>query len=416
MKRNAMPNFKLKALVSVLAAISCHSYAGGLYLYEIGTEDVGLANAGAAARAADASVIANNPAGMTRLAGQQTTVAGQALYGDVVYKLDGTGKVPGADPGNIVGWFPGASAFYSHSVDDKLKLGIGMYGNFGLGTQFGEWAGKRLLTDSTLVALTFQPSAAYKIDEHWSVGLGIGINYGLFALKRDALSGAQEVKDHDWASNAKLGLMYSLNEQTRLGLAYTSATKYHFQIDSSAQFTVNLPNPIPGLPDIAVSKTVSLPIAAMVNAPNQVMFSAFHQIDPTWAVMGNLGWQNWSSFSDSSVLAGNRTIPSGDALQDTWHSALGVQYQANSRLRINGGVAYDTSFYKDQNNSSLTMPSGAAWRLGTGAQYALDNKASIGVAFEYITMESSKVPSELFSGGYNKPKMYFLTVNYSHRF
>jgi hypothetical protein len=78
--------------------------------------------------------------------------------------------------------------------------------------------------------------------------------------------------------------------------------------------TVNLANPIPGWPAITVSKTVTLPIAAMVNAPNQV------------------------------------------------------------------------------------------------------NKASIGVAFEYITMESSKVPSELFSGGYNKPKMYFLTVNYSHRF
>jgi long-chain fatty acid transport protein len=417
LSKDAMPNLKLKVLLSLLAAISCHSYAGGLYLYEIGTEDIGLANAGAAARAADASVIANNPAGMTRLAGQQATFAGQALYGDAVYKLDGTGKVPGADPGNVIGWFPAASAFYSHSVDDKLKLGIGMYGNFGLGTEFGEWAGKRLMTDSALLALTFQPSAAYKINEQWSVGMGIGINYGLFSLKRDALSGAKEVKDHDWASNAKLGLMYAMNQQTRLGLAYTSATKYNFQIDSSAQFNLNLPNPIPGLPDISVSKTVSLPVAAMVNTPDQVMFSAFHQIDPTWAVMANLGWQNWSAFGDSSVLAGNRTVPSsGDILQDTWHTALGVQYQANPRLRINGGVAYDSSFYKDQNNTSLTMPSGAAMRLGTGAQYALDAKSSIGAAFEYIAVDSSKVPSELFSGGYDKPKMYFFTVNYSHSF
>jgi long-subunit fatty acid transport protein len=35
--------------------------------YEIGTEDVGLAGAGQAARAQDASTIVTNPAGMTRL-------------------------------------------------------------------------------------------------------------------------------------------------------------------------------------------------------------------------------------------------------------------------------------------------------------------------------------------------------------
>ena len=41
------------------------AHAGGLYLYEVGSPDVGLAGAGYAARADDAATVFTNPAGMT---------------------------------------------------------------------------------------------------------------------------------------------------------------------------------------------------------------------------------------------------------------------------------------------------------------------------------------------------------------
>ena len=43
------------------------AFAGGFFLYELGTPDVGLASAGYAARAQDASTVFTNPAGMTML-------------------------------------------------------------------------------------------------------------------------------------------------------------------------------------------------------------------------------------------------------------------------------------------------------------------------------------------------------------
>ena len=74
----------LKPVVSLIfLGLASQVNAGGLYLYEIGTEDLGLANAGVAARAQDATVVAGNPAGMTRLAGDPLVVGGQMLYGDV---------------------------------------------------------------------------------------------------------------------------------------------------------------------------------------------------------------------------------------------------------------------------------------------------------------------------------------------
>ncbi|WP_095151445.1 OmpP1/FadL family transporter [Pseudomonas sp. Irchel s3b5] len=55
-KTLALPVFTLLALYGQ------HAWAGGIMLYEIGTDNAGLANAGAAARAQGPSTIASNPA------------------------------------------------------------------------------------------------------------------------------------------------------------------------------------------------------------------------------------------------------------------------------------------------------------------------------------------------------------------
>lgn len=402
--------------VITAAVLSANTSASGLYLYEIGTEDVGLAVAGAAARAQDASTIAFNPAGMARLDEDQLTIGAQALYGSVDYQLDGTGTLQGNSPGNVVGWFPGLSTFYSHRVNSRLRLGIGLYGNFGLGLQFGDWAGSQLIKDSALIALTTQPTVAYRFNDQWSLGLGVGLNYGLFSLKRDSTSGEQKLDDHDWAINGKIGVLYEPSPATRFGLAYTSKTDYNYQVSTDITLTYAISNPILGQPDLTFTRTFALPLDGMVDTPQQLMVSLFHQINSDWAILANAGWQDWSAFNDNAIFAANREIPGNNRLQDTWHVALGVQHHVNEDLRLNTGIAYDSSFYKNQSNTSLTMPSGDAWRFGVGAQYQLDKNSSLGTAFEYLQMEKSSVPDILLSGNYDTPKLYFFTANYSYRF
>ena len=64
----------------MILALANVSEAGGLFLTEFGTEDVALASAGWAARAQDASTLYKNPAGMSRLEGNQFQGGLQALY------------------------------------------------------------------------------------------------------------------------------------------------------------------------------------------------------------------------------------------------------------------------------------------------------------------------------------------------
>ena len=395
----------IKPLVSLaLLGLATQANAGGLYLYEIGTEDLGLAGAGVAARAQDATVIAGNPAGMTRLEGDQLVVGGQLLYGDVSYELNNP-RLEG--PGNVVGFLPAASAFYSHSVNNDLKLGIAMYGNFGLSLDFGnDWAGRYLAKKATMMGLTLQPSAGYRLNDAWSVGAGVGINLGIFSLTRDRLFAGDEhtEDDTDIVPNAHLGILFEPSQQTRFGLTWTSEVKYDFNIDASGSLPIT-------------NNTWMLPLSSSVNAPQQVMFSAVQVLNSKWSLLGNVGWQDWSAYSENEVTSGGRTVASKLDLQDTCHGALGTQYQMTTETRVNFGIAYDTSMYVDQNKTSFTMPSGAAWRFGTGVQQQLNKDASFGVAFEYLLSEDSRVAEPaVLAGSYDNPQMYFVSVNYSYRF
>lgn len=107
-----------------------------------------------------------------------------------------------------------------------------MYGNYGLGTDYGNWAGERLIKKSTMVALTMSPSLAWKLNERVSVGGSVNVNYGFLSLTRSVEGDDKTEKDHDWAMSYRLGLLMELTDQTRAGITWNSKTEYDFNIDA----------------------------------------------------------------------------------------------------------------------------------------------------------------------------------------
>ncbi|MCU6668262.1 outer membrane protein transport protein [Enterobacteriaceae bacterium H4N4] len=389
-------------LVCLGLFLSPTSWASGLYFYEIGTEDTGLAGAGQAARAQDASTIVTNPAGMTRLPDHMFTGGLQVMDGDIPYQLDESGR---RSPGNIMNLFPNASGFYAQKLNDDFYAGIGMYGNYGLATDYGNWAGDRLLKKSAMVALTLSPSLAYKLSDKVSLGGSVNVNYGLFSLTRNVDGDDKTEKDHDWAMSYRLGLLMELTDQTRAGLTWNSRTKYDFNIDAKARF--------PNLPNVEYD----LPITAQVQAPQQIMLSLVHDLNKQWSVMGDLGWQDWSQFGSPQISVVGQDLDKTNRLKDTWHTALGVQYRPTEQWRVNAGVAFDSSIYESQSDIALSLPTGDEWRFATGAQYQVTPQSNVGFAVSYLHMQSSRVQSpELLKGSYDNPYLWFASVNYSYQF
>ncbi|AVH19870.1 fatty acid transporter [Enterobacter sp. SGAir0187] len=394
---------KKSTLFSLLAFLSPATQASALYFYEIGTEDTALAGAGQAARAQDASTIVTNPAGMTRLPDHMFTGGLQAMDGDISYHLDDdSGR---KNPGDIMRFFPNASAFYTQKLNDALYAGLGLYGNYGLGIDFGNWAGDRLIKKSTMVAMTLSPSLAYKLSERVSVGGSVNVNYGFLSLTRNVDNEDEKQNDHDWALSYRLGLLMELTDKTRAGISWTSKTDYDFNIDAKARF--------PNLPNVEYE----IPVLAQVRAPQQIMLSLVHDFNKTWSIMGDLGWQDWSQFGSPQVSVAGQDANRKNRLKDSWHTALGLQYRPTELWRINAGVAFDSTVYKSQNDVALSLPTGDEWRFATGAQYQITPQSNIGFAVSYLNMQSSRVQSpEQFKGSYDNPYLWFASLNYSYQF
>ena len=369
--------------------------AGGLIAYEIGTQDVGLASAGYNVRAQDAATVFTNPAGMTRLDGTQVLAAGQIDYSNLEFS-PGAGTSPGlgSDDGGRVfgsdGWFLGGGGFFSYSVSPDLKLGFAMTGNFGAPMKYDDnWVGRYYVQEGTLVGISFVPAIAYKVTKKLSIGGSVSAMNGIFKNKvainnvdPNYGDGQLKLDDNTWGWGVNLGLLYEFTKETRVGFTWNSQVDLDFS--SQAQFS----NLAPGVNTLLTKRgLINSNIDVGITVPQQLMGSIFSQVSDRWAVLGSIGWQQWSKFGQVMFGIDNTLNPTSLTqeldFKDTWHFAAGAQYRFSAPWLLNFGVAYDTDF-QDGSSVSPMLPANSAWRFGVGAENQVSKTFKWGVAAEYF--------------------------------
>jgi long-chain fatty acid transport protein len=101
--------------------------AGGLYVHEFGTPSMGTASAGAQAVATDASTAGHNPAGMTRIEGNQFMLAGGLLYSDVHFDRDPATPVLGSSGGDAGDFAPMLGSYYVRTISERWRFGFASF-------------------------------------------------------------------------------------------------------------------------------------------------------------------------------------------------------------------------------------------------------------------------------------------------
>lgn len=393
--RNKKLIFILAMIFGLFGTTALPAMAGGLIAYEIGTADVGLASSGYNVRAQDASTVFTNPAGMTRLNGAQVLASGQIDYGNTEFSpKTGTSPALGSDDGGRAfgseGWFPGGGGFFSYSVSDDLKLGLAMTGNFGASMSYNDdWVGRYYVKEATLIGISFTPAIAYKVTRKLSIGGGFNAMYGKYkntvAINNNLPrygDGQLKMDDNSWGWGVNLGLMYEFTEGTRLGLTWNSQIDLDF--GSQAEFS----GLAPGVETLLTQRgLINSSINVGITVPQQAMASIFSQLNDRWAVLGSVGWQQWSKFGQVELGIDNTLNPQSLTTEldfkDTWHFAVGAQYKINEPWKLNFGVAYDTGFQEGSTVSPL-LPADSAWRFGVGAENQISKTFLWGIAGEYM--------------------------------
>ncbi len=458
-----------RAVISVTvcfasAAWISNAHAAGFQLFEQSVSGLGTSFASTAA-AEDASTLWWNPAGMSYLSGTNFSLAGHIVKPTAEFENQGSrtflpppNGLPmsggnGGDAGDIA-FIP--NFYLTHGLTDKLTLGVGVNSPFGLTTEYDDgWVGRYHALKSALLVVNINPSIAWKINDAFSIGGGVNLQYakaelssavdfstvclgaaaatpalgplcaasGLTVPGNAARDGKATVDGDNWGYGFNLGFMWQIVPSTRMGVAYRSSVSQDLEGDVEYE---NVPAGFAGVPALnaAFSNTGA---KAGVDLPESISLGVNSQIDERWALMADLTWTRWSRFEELRVQfnSGAPDSVTTENWDDSFRVAVGASYKPADAWTLRAGVAYDQSPVPDEFRTPRIPDQDRTW-LSFGANWKITQNASLDFGYAHIFVKSASINQPAsraenngrgtLQGSYDNPSVDIISVQYNHRF
>jgi len=204
------------------------------------------------------------------------------------------------------------------------------------------------------------------------------------ALFEPGLEGELQIEEaDDFAFSFNLGVLIEPNDKTRFGISYRSEIEYDLE------GKVDIENTPPLFEAIGFTKRsveLELPIPQLVRA------SVYHQLTPTLAIMGDVGWEDWSVMDYLPITgAAGAAISIPISWHDTWHFGVGLEWRAHPRWLLQTGVAYDTSPVRDSHHNRPDFPADRQWRVSCGLVYDWSESIQLGLNYTYVNLGSAPI-------------------------
>lgn len=389
------------AIAIVLAGMSTEVFGAGFAIQEQSASSLGNAFAGGAAIAQDVTTTYFNPAGLTRLPGNQLAAGVHFIRPHLQFTDNGTvdllgQPVFGGDGGDAGSTIPVPDLYYSHRVNSRTVVALGINAPFGLKTEYNAgWVGRYQAIKTELRTVNINPSIGYQVNTHLSLGLGLDAQYAKADLTQavdyagictaETLraggnpagcltlpDGLGSVSGDDWSYGFNLGLLYEVDAATRFGAAYRSSVSH--TLTGNASFT-NAPTMF-----TAQGQFIPTQVHASVKLPDTLSVSAYHHMNARWAVMGDITWTHWSRFQQLAIDYASSQSPSitDENWKNTLRYSIGANYRYDSRWLFRCGVAYDQTPIPDAQHRTPRIPGNNRTWLAVGVHY----KASPAVALD----------------------------------
>ena len=372
--------YQLSSLLAC-ALLPAMTYAGALYFPEMSSaSESSYAGAGMVARANDAGTVFSNPAGMTRFDEAEMMAGGIGVFIPADFDTGANNTVDGSSRGINRRIVPAGSFAYVRPLSDKLKVGVSAHNYFGLALDWDDsWVGRYSSVNVAVLAPQLQPTVAYKVNDWLSVGAGTAITMGYLYDKLRVESipaggddGKLRISDTDFAVQYNLGVMLEPWEHTRIGIRYLSETDLEFEDDPNVS-GVALP-PLPG---------AKLDLG--IKMPQSVHVAVHHQWDDKLALLGSVGWEEFSEFGKVQVegnATGINTTLDAD-FRDVWHFGVGAEYKYKPRWEVTAGVSLDTSMSTDRTRP-IVIPLGSMYRYAIGVKHQKREDLTLGGGLTFI--------------------------------
>ena len=374
------PTFKIAAAAMMVAgAFASQAYAAGFQLSEQSAIQMGRAMAGAGVVGDDLSAVHYNPAGMTLLPGTRMQATGTWVAVNLDYEGDArTDGTRATENGRLKGQLIPAG-FITHQLTDNVWTGLGLTVPYGMGTEYDKnWEGRSRGTESMILTFDINPNVAWKINDMFSVGGGVSLQYAKAKLGMGLNMGAVPVnavvKGDSWAWGWNIGMTFQPVDTVRIGLAYRSSIDHDAEGHTDATM---------GTQAMRSDMKVSL------KTPDTVTLSATWEATEALRLSGTARWSKWSNFDVLNVRnadfapLGMGELPVENHWDDTWFFSVGADYKIDSQWTVRGGVAYDQGPVENQYRVAVVPDTDRVW-FSLGTSYNCTNNLTFDFGATYI--------------------------------
>ncbi|MGU9855113.1 OmpP1/FadL family transporter [Pseudomonas sp. LF245] len=397
-----MKKVMLKTTLSLAVAMaSSQLFASGFALNEQSVSGMGTGFAGRSSSADDASTVYGNPAGMSRLNGQQVTGGVAAIDASTNIKDTG-GASSGTNKGDMVPFTAVPFGFYTNKLNDQWAIGFGVYAPFGLVTDYENgFQGRGFGSKSEVKVMTFQPTVSYAFNDRVSIGFGPTINRISGVLESEKTLDPRfsdtnvKIKGDDTALGFNIGVLVQATDTTRVGLTYHSKVNYKLE----GHTTVSGPAQTQGF-----LRNNRYDASLKIETPESYDLSVTQDLTDAWKLYGGATWTRWSRLKEITVNNEGVTGANGGLLgpsrigtitekqdwHDTWAYAVGTSYQLTKQVVLRTGLTFDQSPTNNQDRSPR-IPTGDRTIFSVGLGYAVMDNMTIDLAYSYLKEEDVKV-------------------------
>jgi long-chain fatty acid transport protein len=407
----------------LVLAVSSRAAGQGYGVYEQDACAMARGGAAVAAPCDDGSAIFFNPAAIAMQRDGSNLSAGATLIGPRGDFAGIGGRITGTMKDN---WLPVPAAYFTSPIGDRLSLGVGVFVPFGLTTEWPlDFAGRFVSYKTVLNAPYVQPTIAYKVNDHVSIGGGPDFVVSSLELNQRADLATQQlapgitfaqlgvplgtdfanfkISGSDFGVAAHVGVLIKANEKLSFGGRYLSRhtikrTDLAFE---SSQVPTGLRTPVP-LPGIPAGTPIDSLLAAQFGTAGRLgnqsaateltvpdQFVAGVALMPTRQLKLLVDYQftTWSVF-DSLEFNTERGL--GEVIvknyRDTSGVRVGADYSLTERVAVRGGFVAHQAAAPD---GSVTpdLPEGARLEYAAGLGARFSKRFGIDIAYQYIDQD-----------------------------
>lgn len=405
----------IAALILMLALIPSAAFAEGFGVYEWSAPATAMGEAYMFGED-DPSVLAYNPAQITKLDGTYFSIGASWVNPDTKVLFSGFGALNQQyagreswdneyDPALI------PYMYYATKAGKNSWWGIAFFARYGNQIEYDDlWPGRYDTIFSGVKGVTLQPTYAFKVNDKLSVGLGLDINYVKLRMRKatPAIVGTSYLGDLysdvegdttniGWVAS----LMYDFTPKTSMAVVYRSRVKHTMEADAKFNGTLL------GFGDYRFSTGAD----GTVTLPDSLSIGLGHKFNDRTRIELNAVWTNWETYNalniyfDDPVLGMISSSQSVKNWEASWRYGIGIEHKLSKQWSVLAGYVFDESPVPDS-TMDFTVPTGDRHRGSLGFKYRPDDKSEWTLAYTAIWSDTRDVHSQYGGLDYQNGHLY----------